>query len=89
MAVIHRDHLSSEAGHSSGASRVVLTLGLVLVGLGVGAFIVGLGMGMVDASRGGAGDSSVQLFGIGGSAVVAGMLLAAVGMAWARRNADE
>lgn len=90
MAVIQRDHLSGEVGHSAGISRIVLALGLVLVGLGVVAFVSGLALGLADARSGSAGgDRTMTLFGLGGGAVVIGTLVAAVGMAWARRDAGE
>ncbi len=89
MAVIHRDHLSSEVGHSAGVSRVVLTAGLVLLGLGVVTFLAGVGLGMNQARHGGIGDGSLRLLPIGGLSVVVGLLVASVGMAMARRAADE
>ncbi len=89
MAVIGRDHLSSEVGHSSGASRVVLTIGLVLIGVGILVFLAGLLTGMFGTTSGAGGDSSVQLFTFGGSSVVVGCVVAAIGMAWARREAGE
>ena len=89
MVVIHRDHLSSEVGHSAGVSRVVLTTGLVLVGLGVSLFLAGVAMGMNQARHGGIGDGSLRLLPIGGASVVVGLLVAAMGMAMARRSAGE
>lgn len=90
MAVIERDHLSGEVGHSSGVGRVLLTAGLVLIGLGVVGFVVGIGLGINEA-RSGVVDSegSVWLLPAGGLAVVVGLLVSAVGMALSRRAAGE
>lgn len=90
MAVIHRDHVSAEVGHSSGVVRLVLGAGLLLVGAGIGMFLIGLVLGFNEA-RGGVVDSegSVWLLPAGGLAVVVGLLVASVGMALARRSAGE
>lgn len=90
MAVINRDHLSREVGHTSGLSRIVLTVGLLLVGGGVACVIAGIALGMNEA-RSGVVDSegSLWLLPVGGAAVVVGLVLASIGMAWARRSAGE
>lgn len=89
MAVIHDDHLSHEVGHTTGVSRVLLTVGMVLVGVGVLVFLAGVVLGIYDASKGTAGDGSVRLFPIGGAAVVLGSVVAATGMALGRKAAGE
>lgn len=90
MAVIHRDHLSSEVGHSAGIDRIVLGLGLVLVGVGVVAFLLGLALGMNEA-RGGVVDTDgvVWLLPAGSLSVILGLVISSIGMALARRSAGE
>lgn len=89
MAVINRDHLSGEVGHAAGVSRIVLAVGLGLVGVGIVVFLAGLLTGMFGTTSGAGGDSSVQLFTLGGSSVVVGSIVAAIGMTWARHAAGE
>ncbi len=90
MAVIHRDHLSNETGHTAGAARALLAVGLALVVLGVLAFLGAALWGMVEARDGSsaAGDSA-GLLAAGGLAVVAGTVVAAAGMLLGRRAAGE
>lgn len=90
MAVIQRDHMSSEVGHSDGLSRIILGLGLVSMGLGVVAFVAGIGLGMNEARNGVVDtEGTVWLLPVGGLAVVFGLIVASIGMALARRSAGE
>ena len=82
--------MSDETGRVAGASRLVLGAGLVLVAGGIVAFLIGVGRGLLDATGGdSAADSMMPWLPLGGVAVVAGLLVAAVGMAFARRDAGE
>ncbi len=90
MAVIQRDHLSREVGHTSGICRVLLASGLVLVALGVVGFAAGVLVGLADARDGVVtGDGSVWLLPVGGAAVSVGLVVSSVAMAWGRRAAGE
>lgn len=83
-------HISDETGRVAGASRIVLGAGLVLVAGGILLFLVGVGRGLLDAAGGdSAADSMMPWLPLGGGAVVVGLIVAAIGMAIARRDAGE
>lgn len=90
MAVIHRDHLSLEGGHTSGISRVLVDGGLALVVIGVLAFVAAAVWGIVAAGSGSViGSGSTRLLAAGGGSVVGGTVLAAAGITLGRRIAGE
>lgn len=90
MAVIHRDHLSLESGHTSGVSRVLIDVGLALVVIGVLGFAAAAVWGILAAGNGSAsGSGSTRLLSLGGGGVVVGTILAAAGMTLGRRVAGE
>ena len=90
MAVIVRDHLSHEAGHTGGPTRLLLGVGLVSIVVGVLGFAAAVLWGLVSARDGSvAAADSVRMLAPAGAAVVVGTVLTAAGSMIGRRAAGE